>query len=394
MRSANFNRAGAACVAALTFIVLSVTQAYAQGSASRPGNPDQRSGAWWTGAARILAGMPLNDTDELAAQMKRRSVAQHQAAFGQSWERFSKERLAPATAFAAAEMSTHPAAGGPLYYPFSGPDVLYALALFPRASELVLTGLEPVGDLPDLTRLDEPALTASLGELRRSLNAVLSFSFFRTNDMKVEFTNNRFSGVTPIILLFLARHNATISAVDPIIIDGGGNVNEVPASSLRGVAPDRVAGLRVAFRLPGDSAERKLYYFSADISDKGLEKIPQYFKWLGALAPRATFVKSASYLMHKSYFSQVRNFVLDRSALVLQDDSGIPLRFFAEAAWERRMYGAYVGPIQLFANWYQKDMKAAYDKAARPIDFGIGYQFVSRRSNLQLFTRRATVASR
>lgn len=394
MRSANFNRAIAVCAAALTLTVLSVTQGYAQGVASRSGTPEQRSGAWWTDAARILAGMHLNDTDELAALVKRRSVAQHQGAFGQSWERFSKERLAPASAFAAAQLSNHPAASGPIYYPFSGPDVLYALALFPRASDFVLTGLEPVGDLPDLARLDEPALAASLGELRRSLNSVLSFSFFRTNDMKVELTNNRFSGVTPIVLLFLARHNATISTVDPIIVDAAGNVVEVPVLSLRAVVPDRVAGLRVAFKLPGDNADRKLYYFAADISDKGLEKIPQYFKWLGTLAPRATFVKSASYLMHKSYFSQVRNFVLDRSALVLQDDSGIPLRFFAEAAWERRMYGAYVGPIQLFANWYQKDMKVAYDKAAKPIDFGIGYQFVSQRSNLQLFTRRGAVATR
>lgn len=375
-------------------LLLGSAHALAQGATGRSGNPDQRSAAWWTSAARILAGLNLESSDELAAMAKRPSVMQHRAAFGQSWERFNKERLAPATAFAASELANHPAASGPLYYPFSGPDVLYALALFPRAAELVLTGLEPVGDLPDISRLDEAALAASLGELRRSLNAVLSFSFFRTNDMKAEFTNNRFSGVTPIILLFLARHHATISAVDPIVVDGGGNVHAVAASSLRGVVPDRVSGLRVLFRLPGDNAERTLYYFSADISDKGLERIPQYFKWLAVQAPRATFVKSASYLMHKSYFSQVRTFVLDRSGLILQDDSGIPLRYFAEPQWDRRMYGAYVGPIQLFANWYQKDMKAAYDRAAKPIDFGIGYQFVSRRSNLQLFTRRASLAAR
>ncbi len=386
-----FNRIARVAIAVLV-LALAATHATAQGA--RTGNPDQRSPGWWTAAARILAGMPIDESDELAALAKRRSVVQHQAAFGQSWERFNKERLGPAAAFSAGEIANHPAAGGPLYYPFSGPDVLYALALFPRANDLVLTGLEPVGELPDITRLDENALGASLGELRRSLNAVLSFSFFRTNDMKAEFANNRFSGVTPIVLLFLARHNATISTVDPIIVDREGNAVDVPALSLRGVVPDRVSGLRVVFRLPGDTGDRRLYYFSADISDKGLERIPQYFRFLNTLAPRATFVKSASYLMHKSYFSQVRTFVLDRSALVLQDDSGIPLRFFGEAQWERRMYGAYVGPIQLFANWYQKDMKAAYDRAAKPIDFGIGYQFVSRRSNLQLFSRRAAVAAR
>ena len=35
-----------------------------------------------------------------------------------------------------------------LYYPFSGPDVLYPTALFPQATRMLYTGLEPVGAAP------------------------------------------------------------------------------------------------------------------------------------------------------------------------------------------------------------------------------------------------------
>ena len=40
-----------------------------------------------------------------------------------------------------------------LFYMFSGPDFLYANAFFPNASTYVMSGLEPTGPVPDLTKL-------------------------------------------------------------------------------------------------------------------------------------------------------------------------------------------------------------------------------------------------
>jgi hypothetical protein len=41
----------------------------------------------------------------------------------------------------------------PMLYMFSGPDFLYATLFFPNAATYVLAGLEPVGQIPDLTSL-------------------------------------------------------------------------------------------------------------------------------------------------------------------------------------------------------------------------------------------------
>ena len=38
-----------------------------------------------------------------------------------------------------------------LYYMFSGPDFLYADAFFPSAQPYLLSGLEPVGAIPNAT---------------------------------------------------------------------------------------------------------------------------------------------------------------------------------------------------------------------------------------------------
>ena len=40
-----------------------------------------------------------------------------------------------------------------MFYMFSGPDFLYADAFYSKASTYVLGALEPVGAVPDLTRL-------------------------------------------------------------------------------------------------------------------------------------------------------------------------------------------------------------------------------------------------
>ncbi len=360
--------------------------------AARPAPRGPRNGAWWTSSARILAGMSSPVVPDLVEFSKHPAVVQHRTEFHRVWVKFAAERLKPVGEFAVRELGG-PEAAGPLYYPFSGPDILYPLALFPQAAEIALTGLEPVGDIPDLTNLDDEQIAGSLAQLRRSLNALLAFSFFRTNDMREEFANNRLSGVTPIMLIFLARHQAVITSVQPFILEKDGKVRNVPPWTLHNLAVERIPGVRISFTLPNDPRERKLFYFAADLSDAGLAKTPQYLPWMNAFEPRVSFVKSASYLMHKNYFSEVRTFILERSSMVVQDDSGVPIRLFAEHIWDRKMFGTYSGPIPLFANWYQKDMKAAYDKATLPIEFGIGYQHVSKKSNLQIFQRRVQRAS-
>jgi hypothetical protein len=53
------------------------------------------------------------------------------------------------------------------------------------------------------------------------------------------------------------------------------------------------------------------------------------------------------------------------------------------------LYGRYSPPIQLFKNWRQDDLKAAFDTRTEklPLDFGIGYRH-SGDSNLLVALRR------
>ena len=84
----------------------------------------------------------------------------------------------------------------------------------------------------------------------------------------------------------------------------------------------------------------------------------------------------------------LRDHILKRSQVILQDDTGVPLKLYKAAQWEHRLYGAYVGPIPIFRTRYQPEMSTAYRDTAHPLGFGIGYRYESHESNLQLFVRR------
>ena len=73
-------------------------------------------------------------------------------------------------------------------------------------------------------------------------------------------------------------------------------------------------------------------------------------------------------------FAGVRKPLLDSSATILQDDSGIPLGYFEARRWRFEAFGHYAGPIIMFANFHQPQMAELF-KGARPIEFGIGYQW-------------------
>ena len=52
-------------------------------------------------------------------------------------------------------------------------------------------------------------------------------------------------------------------------------------------------------------------------------------------------MKSASYPLHGNRFVAVRNFLLEHSARILQDNSGIPVSYFENDKWHLRAFGRY-----------------------------------------------------
>ena len=266
------------------------------------------------------------------------------------------------------------------FYPFSGPDAANVLAFFPHARQYVLMGLEPVGCVP-AGLADYNAVYFSA--LRRSLDAILTVNFFRTKDMQEDFGSENLRGVLPVLLFMVARSGYAVTDVTRVTITPAGAVERVPS-----YVPGQTSGVSIRF-VDAHQSTRELFYFSANLLDSHLRRRPGTMKYLANLPQANTLIKSASYLLHTPYFSMVRDAILLKSRLIVEDDSGIPFRFFDASSWDVRLYGTYKEPITLFRKWHQVDLETAFasTRDVRPLGFAIGYRHV-RESNLLVATHR------
>jgi hypothetical protein len=324
--------------------------------------------------ARFLAGLEPAAHSPLAPLTRDFAWQYHARALNQAWASLEQRRLAKIRAWSAANL-TEPKPV--VLYMFSGPDFLYVDAFFPNRTVYVMSGLEPVGQLPVVADASRWSLGPALAGLRESVGSSLSYSFFKTKQMRATFSANRFKGVLPVLYLFLARSGKTIHDVTLIGIDGEGKV--VP-----GGTRDAAQGVKIVFSGAEGSPQQTLYYVQTDVSDHGLKKTG-FLKFCEELGVADGFIKSASYLLHANSFSTMRNFLLDRTAALVQDDSGIPVRYFNSEAWRLHPFGRYRGPIALFNAKYQSKLTDVYRRSNPPqLDFGVGYRWRPNESNLLL----------
>jgi hypothetical protein len=128
----------------------------------------------------------------------------------------------------------------------------------------VLCGTEPVGTVPDVTKLN---LGQALYKLEGSMNSVLNYSFFQTKQMREDFGASELNGTIPVLMVFLARSGKTIY----------------------NISPTQPRGVRIDFN--GGS----LYYFSVDLSNGSVER-SGFLDFCRRLGRGDSLLKSASYL--------------------------------------------------------------------------------------------------
>ena len=330
--------------------------------------------------ARFLAGMPPSADSPLMPLTKDPSWQQHARFFDAAFGELERRQLSKIRAWA----NTNLAAPKPtMFYMFSGPDFLYADAFYSKATSYVLSALEPVGPVPDLTRLSRGAIGSTLYNVERSLGSVLNFSFFITKLMKTDLGAGQVSGTLPILYVFLARSGKTIRDVSLIALDDRGAAYFANENAGR----NATRGVRIVFA-GSDGEQKTLYYFSTDLSNSSVRS-SGFLKFCETLAPGNSLIKSASYLMHSGNFTTVRDFLLRNSATVIQDDSGIPLGHYDHRKWRFFPFGRYAGPIAEFPGRYQRQYAELF-RRAQPMDFGIGYRWRSFESNLLLAIKVAS----
>ena len=365
-----------------------VTAVWAQPVPAAPGPPCgvQALNGQWGATAQFLGGLDNGAYSASFTPEQQAAWTDFAKSSGSDWRNLQKRYLDRIASWRTRALPNQ-AAGQTAFYPFGGPDAANLLAFFPDARDYVIIGLEPVGCIPSNV---QDYTAAYFAELRQNLSSVVALGFFKTNEMGGNFKQGSVNGVLPLLLFLMARSGFEVTEAGPIGITPAGalaaslQMKDAPA----GPGKTETAGIAIQFR-DQRHGSRTLRYFALNLQNSRLQRKPGTMQYLGNLPEPVTLVKSASYLMHKVYFSTIRGLILSKSRLVVEDDSGIPFHYFDPAAWDVRLYGVYSDPIKLFKSGGQDDLKDAFASRSdvQPLDFGIGYRHRGE-SNLLVAMRR------
>jgi len=324
--------------------------------------------------AEFLAGIDLPGSSVLAELQKSPAYKSHQKELQDKWAFCKQARYSAMQAWSDANLRGAQSSRDVLRYLFGGPDFLNAFAFFPEVGTMVLGGLEPVGEVPPPESLKPGSYANSLAALRQALRTSLYCGYFITSEMGGQLHQGAFRGVLPVLYTELALTGNRIQSVEM-------------------VKPFGSPGVKITYVRSGHVTPQTLYYFQANLAN-GAE-CQRFLTWLGEQGSGPAYLKAASYLLHGSEFSQTRNFLLNTSTIVVEDDSGIPFKYFDPATWKVRVFGAYDSPLPIFSGYAQRDFKAAYSTPANagPIKFGAGYHVMPGHANILLATRTSPVAT-
>ncbi len=343
--------------------------------------------------ARFLAGKPVSEKSRLYKYTQSEFYKRYVKRLYRGWNKFQKPNIDKIAAW----WKKH----SPLdydkkiLYPFSGPDIINALTLFPRGELYLLFGLEKPGVVPRPQKMSNRQITAGLNGMLHSLQTIFRYNFFRTKGMEKNLGNMSFNSITGLLMMFLSLNDYTIVDAGNIAIDKESKLTAGIESDkgIRWQSPPksgRIPGIEIQFR-KGNGRVMKIRFFMLNVIDNALTKFsPNFIPYIKSAGPYTTVIKSASYLMHndKIKFTKIRAALLAVSRYIVQDDSGVPLRYLTPGTWNVKFHGYYNSPIPMFKNRLQKDLKKAMKEHSTGIlPFSYGYNYKPGESNLMTVER-------
>ncbi len=280
----------------------------------------------------------------------------------------------------------------PLFYPFSGPDVIFPIRLFDRSSAVFLYAREPVFPLVAFETLEDDQLDVYLSAVRKDLIDILGLSYFITKNMSAGLASDEMRGVLPMMMLFIGHHKGRILRLS--YYEVGPDGEEVPLEEL--TRRDVPHGCVIETYFPASKRLLSFHFTSCNLSDDAQVKDQRVMRHIDRIGGYNAFLKAASYLPHRGSFTQVRDRIANAHAL-FQDDTGLPFRHMDLQTKQLFVYGNYGRPIPSFGEeTYQRDLQVFYDttrthRGELPFKFGYHNSSDGRHLNYQLLVLRSNL---
>jgi hypothetical protein len=355
-----------------------------------PFNPDNQ----FNNITAVISGLK-GQAHKLNYLFDTMAWAEHQKFVDVSWKKLEKKRLNSMRQWAAKEFAKPNAEAKTVFYPFSGPDYLTADAFFPNADKYIMLGLEPVGKLPEFKKFKSGEHKLYAEDFEKSLGDIFDKSYFITKKMLKDFGSAEVKGLIPVLTFFIRKTGHEIADIKYIYRFKQDSIVERPYDTKvmdreNPKETKKPFGVRVDF-VKGDK-QKSVYYFKYDVSNKFFNDTCAFYKYIDKNKNVVTYIKSASYLLHNGFMSNMKDLILKNSNWIIQDDTGMPFKFLSENnAWDIKLYGAYARPVSDF-QWLsmQKPLEEAFKDTSKvgKLPFHLGYHWGSKKDVIIYASRK------
>ena len=299
-----------------------------------------------------------------------------------SWKKLEQQRLNKMKHWREKEITTIDTLTHTVFYPFSGPDFLTVATFFPKADTFILLGLEPIGTLPDFSKMTPEKQAEYTACFANALSDIFNKSYFITRKMLNDFQPQKLNGLLPVLCFFIKKMNYSIADIKYIYKDSSAFIKETNYFSKPSNKP-----FGVKITTMKDSCTKTVYYFRYNMMDKFFNDSTLFYQYISHFNNYITYIKSASYLLHNPFMTNIRNLILHNAIVILQDDTGIPYKYLTDSTkWTLKIYGEYTMPVKDFGKLgYQPDLakKMKSDSAYIPkLPFHLGYHWGNKKDVL------------
>ena len=253
-----------------------------------------------------------------------------------------------------------------LTYVFSGADIVTPLTLFNTADHFTLIA----DQTPEYTLPQEISGAQIIKECQTQAYFA-RYGYFRTNDLDGK------DSVKPRFVKMLAysilMSGSTIGKMEYLSIATNGklDVRDNPMT----VKPD---GLRFHV-ITADKRAVLVDYLRMNLSNYGLNAEPKLKQFLATHTDGTIFIKSASHLLQKNYFSTLAGLITANASNVVQDETGLDIQLLGEH-YQIDSYGKFLRPHPL---WHDSPSGVrlrdflSRKNTLQPLPFTIGYEKTS-----------------
>lgn len=354
-------------------------------------NPKSYS-LYWNHFAEFIAGVDLSPENPFRNLASRKVYLNYKKNLDDHWTRIQKNYLTKMNEWQK-EHLTNLTPENTTLYPLAGGDFVNMYSLNSDSPKFIMIGLQKPGFIRDPLNFSDAELKKALASVENVVYELAYYNYSTSRRLQQEVGNPYLTGIAPTLLFFIKRFGYDVLNLDRVYLDEEGKVN-IDESPFEIFDKKKYTGVRILFTNQEQGKIKELYFFRIWLSANSASQSTPEGKFLLSQGRLNLMFKSAEYIFHTKEYEPFILDLLPRTDRVVQDESGIPFHYFNSNDWSYKLFGKYIGKIQLKNTPkvpFQNDLNEAFQKESKPLPFPFGYGVLKGKdkSNLLIFERKS-----